>query len=494
VLDDDGTVTTLPRPFDLEGLALRFLRRPRGMSAGRSPLGVKQLIGDKIELTDDGSQQIELPEGFRFPFGGQSYDSVFVNANGNLTFGRPDPTIGGIGALLFGPPRIAALFTDLDPSAAVGEDGVYVFFLPGRARITWRNVPEFDTENRNTVQVTLYENGRVNVAFGEVEAAAPIVGVSPDQSLELLQVDLDVELPVAPRNGSIVEQFTQLPEVDLLGAVQLFAQQFADVYDAVFVWLDFPAVIPGFAFSLPLRNEVRGIGFETFDNSFLVPASRKLENVVQMGDLSRFPDDPDEIFMTTASTMTIVGHEFGHRWLASVRFIDAGGGESSDLLNGPGGVHWSFHMSSQGSLMHGNDWRDNGDGTFTATDGAHTRYSPLDRYLMGIASPASVGEFFYIADPDGGDRGALPVIDQTVAGRRVDLTLADVVAAEGPRRPARAASPNSFRTAFLVVGLTGQGVSQEAITKVDRYRERWSGYFHEATGRRGEVLTTLFPR
>lgn len=494
VLDDDGTVTAPPRPFDLDGRSISFLRRPAGISATRSPLEIKKLIGDKIELGDDDSAEVDLPAGFEFPFGDGVYDSVFVNSNGNLTFGSPDRSIGGLGSLLLGPPRIAALFTDLDPSAAQGEGGVFVRALPGRFRITWLNVPEFSTTNSNTVQVTLFANGRVNVAFGDVDAAAPVVGVSPDESLELLVVDYDLELPLAPRHGTIAEPFTDVPEVDVVGAVQAFAERFADVYDGVFVWLDFPAVVPGFAFAVPLQNEIRGIGVETFDATFLVPASRNLEIFVQMGNLSRFPDDPDEIFMTTASTMTVVGHEFGHRWLAHVRFLDGAGEESWDLLDGPGGIHWSFHMSSQGSLMHGNDWQDNGDGTFTATAGAHTRYSPLDRYLMGLASPASVPDFFYIADPDGGDRGGLPVIGETVSGRRVDVSLADVVAVEGPRDPIRAASPNSFRTAFLVVGLVGQGVSRQAIDKVDRIRERWSGYFHEATGRRGQVLTTLFPR
>jgi len=70
----------------------------------------------------------------------------------------------------------------------------------------------------------------------------------------------------------------------------------------------------------------------------------------------------------------------------------------------------------------------------------------------------------------------------------------DVIAAEGPRRPAYAAAPKSFRTAFLVVGVVGQGVSQEAIDKVDRYRRRWTRYFQEATDFRGEVKTGLFPR
>lgn len=498
VLDDDGTVTALPRTFDLVGRSIRFLRRPGGMSAAFSPLRLRELIGDRLDLGDDDSVEVDFPDGFRFPFGDRTYDSVFVNSNGNLTFGQGDLFLGGLFGLLLGPPRIAALFTDLDPSAAEGENGVYVSLLEGRVRVTWLAVPEFSTTNSNTVQVTLYETGRVNVAFGDVDALDPVVGVAPIESMDLmdlLQVDFDEELPIAPHRGVIAQQFTDFPEVDVLGAVRLFAEQYQDIYDSVFVWLDFPAIIPGFAFSVPLRNDVRGIGLPLFDDSpLLVPGTSNLKSLVQMGDLGRFPDDPDEIFMTTASTMTVLGHEFGHRWLAFVRFVNQSGRASWDLLNGRRGIHWSFHMSAQGSVMHGNYWADNGDGTFTATADAHTRYSPLDRYLMGLASPASVPDFFYVAHPDGGFRGALPVIGQTITGERVDVSLEDVIAIEGPRVPPRAASPSSFRTAFLLVGLVGQGVSQEAIDKVDRFRRRWVSFFHEATGRRGEMKTGLFPK
>ena len=152
-------------------------------------------------------------------------------------------------------------------------------------------------------------------------------------------------------------------------------------------------------------------------------------------------------------------------------------------------------MDAEGSLMHGNDWVDNADGSFTATTGVHTRFSPLDLYLMGLAGPASVPDFFYITDHDGdASVFSLPTFDVTVNGTRVDVSVDDVIAAEGRRRPAPAASPKSFRTAFLVVGLVGQGVSPESVAKVERYRQRFSTYFPEITDNRGTMKTALFPR
>lgn len=494
VLEDDGTATRAHRRFDLTGQSIQFLRRPRGMSAVRSSLGYKGLIGDKLPLGNDDTIEVDFPAGFRFPFGDGVYRSVWVNSDGNLTFGRGELfSPRDLPTFVYGLPRIAPLYADLDPSAAGEAGGVFVSFLPERVRVTWLEVPELGTTAVNTFQVTLFSTGRITFAYGDrVEAATAIVGVAPFQEEVLELLDYTAELPFRPQRTAIGERFSNEPEIDEVAAVQQFAEHFADVYTTVFIWLDFPAVTPGFAFELTLRQNVRGIGEDPFDIRYLIPGTHRLTSLVEMGDLARFPDDPDELFFyETSSTMAIVGHEFAHIWLAKARYRDADGNVSSEHLAGP---HWSFQMDSEGSLMHGNDWVDNGDGTFTSTDGAHQRYSLLDRYLMGLAPAATVPDFYYIADSSDSRRYSLPVAGVTVTGRRVDVSVEDVVAAEGPRRPAYPGAPTSFRTAFLLVGVVGQGVSPEAIAKVDRYRRRWPSYFQEVTDFRGEVKTVLFPR
>ena len=53
--------------------------------------------------------------------------------------------------------------------------------------------------------------------------------------------------------------------------------------------------------------------------------------------------------------------------------------------------------------MGGSNWTDNLDGTFTSQDhatGAYLGYSWVDLYLMGLASPDEVPDFFYLADTD----------------------------------------------------------------------------------------------
>jgi len=367
-----------------------------------------------------------------------------------------------------------------------------VTFPSNRVRVTWFEVPEAGTTAVNTFQVTLFSNGRITFAYGDrVEAATAVVGVAPFQEEALKLLDYTVELPFRPQRTAIGERFSNAPEIDEIAAANLFAEHFADLYTTVFIWLDFPAETPGFAFELTLRQNVRGIGEDPFDIRDLIPGTRRLTSLVEMGDLARFPDDPDEVFFfDTQSTMAILGHEFAHIWLAKARYRDADGNISSEHLAGP---HWGFHTDSEGSLMHGNDWVDNGDGTFTSGD-PHRHYSLLDRYLMGLAPAGTVPDFYYIADSSDSRRYSLPVPGVTVTGRRVDVSVEDIVAAEGPRRPAYPGAPRSFRTAFLLVGVVGQGVSPEAIAKVERYRQRWPSYFQEVTDFRGEVKTALFPR
>ena len=91
-------------PFDLVDTILKF-RRSKNMTEGSLSLG------------DDDSQ--EIPLGFTFPYQGQEWTSVFVNSNGNLTFGAGSTDFSeSVLDLLSGPPRIAALWDDPSPTNA----------------------------------------------------------------------------------------------------------------------------------------------------------------------------------------------------------------------------------------------------------------------------------------------------------------------------------------------------------------------------------------
>ncbi|MCP4654940.1 MAG: hypothetical protein GY856_05920, partial [bacterium] len=91
VIEDNGTLVSDPNPFDLTDGAIQFLRRPRGaMSAVRFTPGIKTPLGDRLPLGEDDAIEVEFPQDFQFPFGEAVYRSVFVNSNGDLTFGARD--------------------------------------------------------------------------------------------------------------------------------------------------------------------------------------------------------------------------------------------------------------------------------------------------------------------------------------------------------------------------------------------------------------------
>ena len=94
---------------------------------------------------------------FTFDFCGQRYESVWVNSNGNLTFGAPNAFnfLETIAGMLTGPPRIAGLWDDLNADAAPGS----ISYSESADSITFSftNIPEFGpTAGSNTFSITLH--------------------------------------------------------------------------------------------------------------------------------------------------------------------------------------------------------------------------------------------------------------------------------------------------------------------------------------------------
>ncbi len=133
--------------------------------------------GVRLTLGDDDSRLVVFPANFVFPFYGRDYHEVYVNSDGNLTFRSSDSSSMARDEMRFlsGPPRIAPLFTDLDPSVPGAEVDASVG--QGFVRITWQSVPEYSrtgTAPGNTFYVSLYSNGDVRFDYGQIS-------VTPDQ-------------------------------------------------------------------------------------------------------------------------------------------------------------------------------------------------------------------------------------------------------------------------------------------------------------------------
>ncbi|GAB4110052.1 MAG: hypothetical protein Kow001_10610 [Acidobacteriota bacterium] len=154
------------------------------VAAGQTVEGIEitaNEIANRLDLLGDDDEMLyEFSGGFAFPFFGRLYRSVVVNSDGNLTFTVGDAQVGMPRTeerFLTGPPRIAPLFTDLDPSQFGAS--VTATQSADSIKFTWNKVPEFSETpftQTNTFSVTLFANGDILFEY-------PQVNVTPDDDL-----------------------------------------------------------------------------------------------------------------------------------------------------------------------------------------------------------------------------------------------------------------------------------------------------------------------
>jgi IPT/TIG domain-containing protein len=494
VIEDDGTIVTPQNPFDLQSVTLRL--SPAGPGASYQLSQRQETIGSSfgtsVALKDDDSIMITFIGGFSFPFFGTTYLSVFINSDGNLTFGQGDNASTDRDLTRFngGPPRIGGFFADLDPTA--GRGGVFYNALPDRFVVTWNRIREFGGLTESSFQVTLFADGTFELVYGGVSAASGIAGWSGGRNSQTLGlVDLSASSGIL-FSGPKAERFARLTELDLPALAAKFYQTHGDEYDQLVMFTNFSFDLEGaFAFELNIKNEIRGIGLDQFDFAPDFGSNGRLQSFLAMNQLGEFPDDPDTVFFGTNSTINIIGQESGHRWLAYPRFRDNNGQDSTKLL-GRDDAHWSFFFNSEASVMEGNQIEDLGSGNFQTT-AATDRYSKLDQYLMGFRDPNQVGPMFFVDNVTGTTRtpSSAPAIGISFSGTRQNLTVNDIIATEGPRIPTVAAAPKVFKQAFILLVQSGTSPSNAEVAKLDRFRQRWQEFFGQATEGLGTADTTL---
>ncbi|MDQ3487903.1 MAG: hypothetical protein M3468_09230, partial [Acidobacteriota bacterium] len=242
-----------------------------------------------------------------------------------------------------------------------------------------------------------------------------------------------------------------------------------------------------------IANEVRGIGLPVFDASRDFGSAGRLRSIAVMDWLGKYPEDPRQKFLGENTTLSVMGQEVGHRWLAFFDFRDHTGNRSSQLL-GRGESHWSFFFDSDASVMEGNDIEDLGGGSFR-TVGAVARYSLLDQYAMGLVAPSEVPPFFYVQNPTNPSaartRESGPEVGITFTGTRREVLIQDIVAVHGPREPTAASAAKVHRQAFIYLSSAGTAPPASAIAKLDNFRRQWEGFFLSATDGRMTAITTL---
>lgn len=240
-------------------------------------------------------------------------------------------------------------------------------------------------------------------------------------------------------------------------------------------------------FYVSVANDTRGIGYqhedprEVFDDS---PRSR-LEGVAFLNDFPYWQRHPAEFARA-------FNHELGHRFGARVHVEKTG--FASDAILGRQRLHWSYFLDTGGSPLEGNRWADAGEGRLLAeTPLGSALFSDLDLYLMGVlpAERVAPGSLVQAGPAPGRDclgrtltAASPPQSCGALAfdGARVPFTIADVIAAEGPRVPAAQAEQRTLDVAFVVLGAgTGAPSASTCHLLSDSFAQRVEE-FARATG------------
>ncbi len=290
--------------------------------------------------------------------------------------------------------------------------------------------------------------------------------------------------------------------------------QFSDQYDGVVSFsTETLNVFQNVQQGTPVRQQTAGLGLTTWNNGASYGSAAKLEQCVFMAGLGALPNSPDgpaTVLGGLPLGMTgveLLGHEYGHHWLVWVTFDKNDGKGKHDLLRGydpgndpsvPGKAngHYSWYASST-SPMYGSVVSSLGGGKFKI-EGADRKYTELDQYLMGLRDKADVAPFFALDDGSGHGKDSVPLskgssatVPQFGTATRVDVTIDDVIRAEGPRVPAFPNAQKCWRVAFVLVAGQGKTPTAAEIAKVDAYRVRFENWFRGATDHRGTMDTRL---
>lgn len=477
--------------FDLGGKSILFKRAPDASYQTQITNAVLTAgSGVKIAVGPGESKAVTLA--FPFPFYRASYKSVFVHANGSLTLGKPAVVPLGLteSQLFHVIPRIAPLDTwNLSQTVEVT-----VTTTTGQTTFTWKmpiGASVFQT------QAVLSSTGDISFKYEAFPAETiALTGITPGPSGVLPQSVDFTRGSLSAIRGAVVETFSPGNSIDQVAIAKAFLAGHSDTFDmlALFFSIKHPGrpSLPGTGVDVIYQNSIHGIGRAQYNFTKVLGTSGRLKAIASHFDFEGYPQDPHQTFPGYSpdlgrTPLELVSHEIAHYWLASTRVLE-NGAKTNSLLSDC--CHWSFTLDADGSFMNGNDIVDNGNGTFTTT-APLVRFSNLDQYLMGLIPPSGVSPMFYVTNAS----GALPTDEArknvTFSGTRVNVTIDQIIGANGTRQPASTASPHSFRVAFILIVDEGRKPTQSELQKLEKLRAAWPLYFQTAASNRITMTDTL---
>jgi hypothetical protein len=317
------------------------------------------------------------------------------------------------------------------------------------------------------------------------------------------------EVVIVEGSAETLETTPQGSNVILPAIARKVIAKYGDNFQAMTLWLTFndAASTQAAAYEFTIKADVRGLGIDPRDMSSASGSGGTLRSILNMKKEWNQISNEDDFEQWRRGILETWGQESGHRWMVFMQFIDPRNGRKSDALLGRDCSHYHRLVDTQSSVHDGLSWTDNHDGSFTANRAAVGRYGNLDLYGMGLVPADEVPSFFFIDNVPGYTRpscadylGSPPPARNPIMGTRVDVSIGDVIAAEGPRRPTADELLNNqhqdyFREVQVVVTSplekADSPLPMKVAARVDKGRLFWERWMSEATGHRMVVCTKV---
>jgi len=158
-------------------------------------------------------------------------------------------------------------------------------------------------------------------------------------------------------------------------------------------------------------------------------------------------------------------------------------------------AHWSYFFNTGGSPMEGNLWTEIAPGEFR-TERPSFRFSDFDLYNMGLVPASAVRPTFLITNatqlPRNVDRDTAPEYSGrqvTIRGRRVEVSIDDVIAANGRRSPAYPDTPRDLDVVW-VLWVQPDQVDDDLAAEFDQAIESCALGYDTASGNLSRLVAT----
>ncbi len=494
VFEDDGSFTddNNGSVWDLENSSLHFEPVPGDdgfFDASRTAADFDPDLGTLMVDWQNQWGQLEYRLPFPLPFGTATYTTAYVTSDLGIFFEsqQPDGSSDQYGQndIDLGTPRIAPL---LRRGPWIWGDimRLYIKEQPGAVTLTWHEQttrPDSNLDSDRHFQVRLESDGSIHMAypqaqplntFGFVQVVAPGPNGSNLTDLSTLNA-----APTTIRRAFEAFTFPALLPHEIEDVLRDVYGFDADNLDGVAIYQNFYTDITFYAGAYHTQGNpgVDGIG---------KPNNLDI-SLMHMNYLDLSWNHRDD-----GSAVSVLSHEFGHRWLYFVDGVGPSriGAHPAQNSHLPAPFVWWTAIDS--SPMGGANWIDNGDGTFTSPpERTYYAYAWIELYLMGLAGPGEVLPWWYIGDNADLTAPYYPPVDTTYPGTVVDLTIDDIINANGDRAPAYPETQRDFRVAIVLLTRPENPLQPSDLVNVRHKMGVWREAFGVTVGQRGSVETEL---